>query len=144
MKKTRIICIIVIVCVIVIGCMTDKVMKKFMSYESEAPKYNDTVSPSKQYSCFVDEIGRDYEIRIMKGDELSYVDSERYRMRDRFYLAWSPNEDVLWVYSGDIGLYYYHIENDTWSKGGYIKGIGYKFDVPLYVKENTGAGYREE
>jgi len=74
------------------------------------------VSASKDYSYTVEEIERSYCVTIFSENKIVYVDPGKYRMRDRFYITWDENRDILWLYSSDIGTYCLFVEKGEWVK----------------------------
>jgi hypothetical protein len=51
-------------------------------------------------------------------------------MQDRFFIVWHQEHDVLWVYSGDTGTYYYCIDNEEWVRIPRVTGTGKNSEVP--------------
>jgi hypothetical protein len=94
-------------------------------------------SPSKEFSYRVKEVDKNYQVEIYKIDEICYTDPEMYRMRDRFYITWDMEKDIIWVYSSDVGTYFFYFEN-KWIKREY-KYYNYVVDdgseIPQIIKE---------
>jgi hypothetical protein len=91
-------------------------------------------SPSKIYSYRVEEKNENYYVTINMGDKIIFSDNQAYRKRDRFYIAWHQTDDTLWVYSGDIGLYYFVYINGNWIKNTWIADRDDGLDIPSVMK----------
>jgi hypothetical protein len=48
--------------------------------------------------------------------ELLFLDDEKYYKRFAFIVEWQEDDDVLWIYSGDIGDYCLIHKNNKWQK----------------------------
>jgi len=87
---------------------------------------NPVVSPSKKYLLQVVE-GFDGSVEYNRFDivkigetgsdsKVVFSSQDTFRTRDTLYFLWD-NEDRVWVYSGDVGVYYWTRLNDTvWEK----------------------------
>ena len=42
-----------------------------------------------------------------------------FRARDRNYVFWADEEDILWGYSGDVGTFFWTKEYGSWVKKAY-------------------------
>ena len=93
------------------------------------------VSASKEYYYIVEEIERTYYVKIFSNSKIVYVDSEKYRMRDRFHITWDENRDILWIYSSDIGTFCLFIEDGEWVRKYYLDCLGKGFDLPKIFLE---------
>lgn len=86
---------------------------------------NPAISPSGKYQLQVTEGSnglvqfRRFDIAIMreKGDpDVVFVSKDTFRMRDKLFFIWDKSNRV-WVYSGDVGLFYWTPLNDSnWEK----------------------------
>jgi hypothetical protein len=103
MKKIALIAFIIFFC-----CCCIKTNRPQWQYSAE--------SPSKNFYYIVEEIDRSYCVQILSYDKIIFIDPEKYRMRDRFYITWAENEDVLWLYSSDIGIFGLYPEGGEWVK----------------------------
>lgn len=46
-----------------------------------------------------------------------YCSTDTYRINDKLYFAWDDNEDIVWVYSSDIGTFYWsRVDENEWCK----------------------------
>ena len=69
-----------------------------------------------------------------KTDEIViYECSDYYRLRDVTYLLWGEN-DTVWVYSGDLGTFFWEQDNDSWIKKTYVDNRE-NIVVPQALKE---------
>ena len=69
-----------------------------------------------------------YEYRIREEDtyvlvgvyddtgNLLFLDDEKYYKRFAFIVEWQEDDDILWIYSGDIGDYCLIHKNNKWQK----------------------------
>ena len=55
------------------------------------------------------------------------------RLRDSNFVSWADTSDILWVYSGDVGTFFWVYENGAWVKNDYKDGM--RKEVPLALKE---------
>lgn len=88
------------------------------------------ISPSGLYSYMIEEKNENYYIAIFKDNILVFRDDQAYRMQDRFYIVWHQEKDVLWVYSGDIGTYYYFVSDGKWFRKARGSGKSNKSEIP--------------
>lgn len=58
---------------------------------------------------------------------------EYYRLRDVTYLLWG-DADTVWVYSGDVGTFYWEKSADGWEKKSYAENKG-NIEVPQLLQE---------
>ena len=47
---------------------------------------------------------------------LLFMDDEKYYKRFHLIVEWQEDDDILWVYSGDIGVYCIFAKNNEWQK----------------------------
>ncbi len=67
-----------------------------------------------------------------------YTSNERYRIRDELYFTWDDSEDIVWVYSGDVGVFYWEYSDNGWEK--HEKG---ERDYPESLKTNIKQNFKE-
>lgn len=94
-------------------------------------------SPSGKYMYSVEEKDKNYFIDIYENNKLVFSDNQSYRMQDRFYITWHEVNDILWLYSGDIGTFYFCIENGQWKRKTFIYGEMNGDLIPLKLKESV-------
>lgn len=67
--------------------------------------------------------------------EVVYVSKDTFRTRDRLYFLWDEL-DRVWVYSGDVGVFYWNRVNDEqWEKNTWSRDK--KVTVPKLLKSLT-------
>jgi len=93
-------------------------------------------SPSKEYNYKVSEVDNYYIVTIYKTTTLVYTLSQKYRMQDRFFIAWDQKKDMLWIYSGDTGLYYFEFTNGQWTQNTWIAGKSDASEIPDEMIKN--------
>jgi len=91
-------------------------------------------SPSGRYSYFLEEVDNSYAVSIYENNNFIFSDNQLYRKQDRFFITWHEESDVLWLYSGDIGTFYFCFENDKWCRGTFSDGKMKGVDIPLAFK----------
>lgn len=65
--------------------------------------------------------------------EIVYRSKDTFRTRDTTYFTWDDTDDKVWVYSGDIGTFYWSKISDTaWEKHIYTEKI---IPVPKIFKK---------
>ena len=53
--------------------------------------------------------------------QVIYCSTDTYRINDKLYFVWDDTEDIVWVYSADMGTFYWSQDSDNkWHK--YDKG----------------------
>lgn len=63
----------------------------------------------------------EFEILSAASKEVLFKSNERFRTRDTLFFLWD-NEDKVWVYSGDLGTFYWVRKDDNlWGKNTYYK-----------------------
>ncbi len=99
---------------------------------------NAVVSPSGLYVLEmivgkVDDVSSfSFCIKDVKDSSEVFVSNDYYRLRDTTYLLWGE-DDTVWVYSGDLGTFYWEKESDSWQKKTYADNIGK--EVPQALEE---------
>lgn len=91
-------------------------------------------SPSGKYSYLVENKDVNYAVFIYKNNDLIFSDTQLYRRQDRFFITWHEEHDILWLYSGDIGTYYFYFENGKWNRGTFSDSRMKGTDIPLALK----------
>lgn len=51
-------------------------------------------------------------------DKEIFNSNEFFRFRDMKYLLWGDN-DTFWIYSGDLGVFYWERTDNSWDKKNY-------------------------
>jgi hypothetical protein len=86
---------------------------------------NPRLSPSGSYRLVVTELhdrGPAWRFRIESPAGATLFDSpDRFAIRHRTVVLWGP-ADRVWVYSGDLGLFYWERTGDTWVKHVHMQG----------------------
>ncbi len=70
--------------------------------------------------------GASSTIEIFRSDDF-------FRLRDTNYLFWGDN-DTIWVYSSDLGTFYWENTADTWTKKTYSEN-GERVIVPEILRK---------
>lgn len=107
-------------------------------------------SPSKKYTlermAVMDKSGvAGYSFKITdKSGTLVFQAEDYFRKRDKFLLDWGEAEDIVWVYSGDIGLYYWQYSEMTneWQKYSYVNSGGPVPELPKKMYEKLPTVYQ--
>jgi hypothetical protein len=101
------------------------------------------LSPTKTFSYNVQEIGRSYRVLLLDNDNnVCYADPEEYRMRDRFYITWDKKKDILWVYSSDIGIFYFYQNQNRWERNSFSDEMQNDFYLPEVINKMLPEGSR--
>jgi hypothetical protein len=90
-------------------------------YEATIEEFDDAgVNSYKLYIC-----DADYDIK--------YEADMIFRARDKNYILWADDEDILWVYSGDVGTFFWIKDDVSWVKKSYADNGDAR--VPKALKE---------
>lgn len=146
MKMAKIVGFAVVLITILLGIYTVFPMIKkgvFHTTKSEwfnqiATPENPIVSPSGKYQLEVvngyNGLVKFQRFYITKLEDRAYSPRvifaclDTFRTRDTLYFLWD-NNDRVWVYSGDVGTYYWVcVDNDQWEKYSYA-------NTPILVPE---------
>lgn len=78
------------------------------------------LSSSGDYELQVVELleqGSFYQFQIIdtQNGELLYQSDDKFATRHTIFILWGESDDV-WVYSGDVGTFYWTKEGDSWKK----------------------------
>ena len=113
---------------------------EMMKYSGAFANLNQPISsPSGSYSAIIEEFNdngvNSYKLYIVDliGNGTKHETDLIFRARDRNYVFWADEEDVLWGYSGDVGTFFWVIENDSWIKKAYTDNKDAK--VPQALKD---------
>lgn len=73
---------------------------------------------------------------IYKTVETVLAPEEKFYTRHRTYIMWDDEEDRVWVYSGDIGIFFWDISDSGKGKKQVCIPYGENVrDVPIFLKE---------
>ena len=97
---------------------------------------NSATSPSGKYKLekvidIIDEVNS-FSFRILDAehDNIIYQSEDYYRTRDTHFILWG-DDDMVWVYSGDVGVFYWEKEEESfWVKKGYAQRKEENIDLP--------------
>ena len=145
MKKTAIIISIMVTLVVILSsCLNDDVNSSDLETSNMfkhliASESNSVTSPSGQYILEMITATKDnvysgsFCIKNEKDKSLLYECGDYYRLRDTTFILWGE-DDTVWVYSGDLGTFYWENNNETWVKKSYAKNKN-KIVVPQALRE---------
>lgn len=97
------------------------------------------LSPSEKYllEMAVSEAdnvrGFKFVVKDASDNEEIYMSKDFFRLRDTNYLFWGEDE-TIWVYSGDLGTFYWEKVSDSWNKKTYTENTD-RIEVPELLKE---------
>lgn len=135
------ICIIIISIIIIITFLYLFILYVFNGFfkaqnnnvliEGLATINNPLISPSGKYQLKICEEHIEgvkhnkfviYRIVNQNIDETPiFISDDAYRIRDRLFFLWD-NDDRVWVYSGDLGTFYWEsITDENWEKHFFVK-----------------------
>ena len=126
MKITYAISLLLLGIALLGSCSQDKVMEKLYA-DRLVTENHSVVSPSQEYSLemeiyYSDNVtGFSFIIRNILDNEEIYRSDDFYRLRDVTYLCWGDDDDTVWVYSGDVGTYYWERTDGEWVKNTYAE-----------------------
>jgi hypothetical protein len=67
---------------------------------------------------------------------IEFAPKEKYYTRHRTYVMWDDVYDRVWVYSGDIGMFFWDkIDTEYWAKHTCIQRGTNFVDTPIFLKE---------
>jgi len=79
---------------------------------------------------------RQSDSEIYKTVETVLVPEEKFYTRHRTYIMWDDEEDRVWVYSGDVGIFFWDMAaSGQWEKQICIPRGENVRDVPIFLKE---------
>ena len=118
-------------------------------YKYEATVGHSAISPSGKYrlDVFLEESDSRYYfviVDVKSGEELykyeGYNGYELYALHTTWFIWDGDNaeEDVVWCYSGDLGLFYWRLEGDNWKM--HNGGIGEY--APVIFKERRPKDFK--
>lgn len=137
--------LIITVCIFP-GCTKENGGKAMKQNGSLASLDYPLVSQSGKYEAvieaFDDDGVRSFKLFIsdINNNDSPYEADITFRTRDRNYVFWADEEDILWCYSGDIGTYFWLKENGTWTKKIYADNP--EAIVPQALKEARPNKYK--
>ncbi|MDR0488425.1 MAG: hypothetical protein LBG99_03325 [Propionibacteriaceae bacterium] len=132
MKRIKIITLCAVVVCVFTGCTIGR--DGGLTSRNEVPEINNHelfdydgpfVSPSGQYEAVIenydDDGVRSYKLFIVTvdGSEPPFEADLIFRARDKNYVYWADEEDIVWGYSGDVGAYFWVKEDGFWVEKSY-------------------------
>ena len=60
-----------------------------------------------------------YIMDVNNNEKAKYTADLVFRARDKNYVFWADEEDILWGYSGDVGTYFWINEDGVWVQKAY-------------------------
>ena len=98
------------------------------------------LSPSGNYEAVIEKFDNDgvrsYSLFIIDADngvDLKYEADLIFRARDKNFIFWADEEDILWAYNSDVGVYFWVNDNGIWTKKSYVDNRTEK--VPQILRE---------
>lgn len=97
------------------------------------------LSPSEKYSLEMvvseaDNVrGFNFVVKEASNEEEVYKSEDLFRLRDTNYLFWGE-DDTIWVYSGDLGTFYWEKAFNSWNKKTYAENKD-NINIPELLKE---------
>lgn len=70
---------------------------------------------------------------VVTSDEIRLISDEHFRARDTFYALWDDELDRVWVYSGDLGTFFWDICNKSMKVHSYTDSEG--VNAPKTLKD---------
>ena len=133
--------------ILVTAFVTTSCMWMFSELGGDSSKYpqlatekNSVLSPSGELILEMDRSREDgmagfrFIIRDADTNEQIFKSQEWYRLLDTCYLLWADDDDIVWVYSGDVGIFYWEKDGETWGKTDYM-GDTDQIKAPDLLKE---------
>ncbi len=83
------------------------------------------ISPSGKYLLSVLEGYKEvrchqFEIKEQDTGKVIFRSNDCFRIRDKNFFLWDDGQDIVWVYSGDLGIFY-------WTKNTSVQWIKYVY-----------------
>ena len=127
-KKVKLILIIfnILIMYILSSCINEN-GEKAMEYNELSNLDQPLSSPSGNYKAIIEKFNdndvKSYKLFIedVNDKEPKYETDLIFRARDKNFVFWADEEDILWGYSGDIGIFFWVNENNSWVKKTYTK-----------------------
>lgn len=105
---------------------------------------NSLLSPTKKYELSrynlndkYDVPGYSFVIRNIHEPKKSFICTDYFRANDRFFLLWGEKEDIVWIYSGDTGTFFwkYNPIQKNWEKHAAIDRKTNTPPIPNLLKQ---------
>lgn len=76
-----------------------------------------------------------------RNNEVVFVPHMAFSNRSTTFFLWDDNEERVWVYSGDIGTFFWEISDDDkrWKHFSYAKE---KVEAPQFLKDTRPSSFR--
>lgn len=130
----------VVVLVLIMSLLVSACEDKYQSsHDFVATPEKPALSPSGKFILAVlpadDEKVHAYRFQIRDPmDHPLFTSQDRFMARHRTYFLWDQ-ADRIWVYSGDVGTFFWELKNDTaWEKRSWVDNRQV-IDVPAFLKK---------
>lgn len=147
MRQLRLLSV-VIICILVFSgtLLMNKKNKVSTPVKQEELYYSPTGKYSLESYRLKDKSEVDgYSFKIYnKLGEVVFKSGDYFRKRDKFLLYWGDTEDVVWVYSGDTGLFYWQYSEMTneWEKYSYTSSGSTIPEIPKQMYDKLPTIYQ--
>jgi len=101
--------------------------------------FSHSISPSGTYKAIIEEFNNNgvssYKLYIANTiyNDNKFETDLTFRRRDRNFVFWADDDDILWANSGDIGTFFWVKEHDSWVQMAFFENRDAK--VPQALKE---------
>lgn len=70
-----------------------------------------------------------------------YTSGENFDIRHQLFFLWDDKEDIVWVYSGDVGTFFWRKDpsSQEWTKSTYARS---KRSAPMFLKRERPQYHR--
>lgn len=103
-------------------------------YVLEVTEGKDTAHYLRFHIISTTEVSEKYSKREKM--EAEFASEDKFYTRHRTYIMWDDERDRVWVYSGDVGTFFWDkVNTDSWKKHVCVpEGMNYA-DPPIFFKE---------
>jgi len=101
--------------------------------------FSHSLSPSGVYEAIIEEFNNSgvnsYKLYIANTiyNDHKFETELTFRRRDRNFVFWADEDDILWAYSSDIGTFFWVKEHDSWVEKAFFENRDAK--VPQALRE---------
>lgn len=133
--------LVVLILILCVSCSSNQKGSEGndMANDKLVTENHSALSPSEKYllEMAVSESGNVrgfyFVVKDASNNKEVYKNENFFRLRDTNYLFWGE-DDTVWVYSGDLGTFYWEKTSNSWDKKTYAENKD-SIEVPELLKE---------
>ena len=119
------------------ACESSTTDSCFLSSNNELPSPSGSFIALQEDNVLLED-GKYYRVHILTQDrQKDYTTEILFRYRDSNFIIWAEDEDILWAYSGDLGLFCWIWEDNDWTMYSSL-AISEATQWSVVIEEDTG------